>query len=648
MMHPQNQSMDQSADQTSETGSPDNRAKNRKTAETGPVVKLLVKDGLIRKKQLVYALRVQSRLEEPAMLLDVLVELGYISRKQIRKIIRQYIGSIRIGDLLVELGQIQADQLRQALRLQAEEKSKRRLGEVLVAHNFIQENRLLETLSMQLGVALIEPQFTDIDTSLFSRQQIGQFRQHLFLPIQYQGDKVMVAFADPTDQTALRIAGSTFQSGIIAGIAGKDAILEVIEKLQAGQELGLAPGQESPSAVEIVDRILHDALEIGVSDVHMEPARDRLRIRFRQDGVLQHYKDFPHDWIPSITSRIKILCKADIAEKRRHQGGRIDYHHNAEDVDIRVSFYVTIHGEKIVLRLLRQQTQLFNIEEIGMPQRMLKRFREEALDCPSGVILITGPTGSGKTTTVYGCLSYLNTPETSIITAEEPVEYIIDGIAQCSIEPKINLTYEETLRHIVRQDPDVVVIGEIRDTFSAQVAVQTALTGHKVLSTFHTEDSIGGLVRLLNMEVDAFLISSTVVCVLAQRLLRKICPHCNTPYQPTSAELRSLGYTPKDVLSGDFQKGMGCRSCRYTGYKGRIAVFEMLVLNEAVRDAILERKTSYQIRNISIESTGLLTLLEDGIVKAAAGITSVSEVLRCLPRLQKPRPVSQLRQLMGL
>jgi type IV pilus assembly protein PilB len=260
--------------------------------------------------------------------------------------------------------------------------------------------------------------------------------------------------------------------------------------------------------------------------------RDRLRIRFRLDGVLIHHRDFPARLIPAITSRFKILCAANIAEKRRHQGGRIVFTHEGRETDIRVSFYVTIHGEKIVLRLLNRQNELLSIEDLGMQPRMLDRFRQDALDTPSGVLIVTGPTGSGKTTTVYSCINYLNKPETSIITAEEPVEYIIEGIAQCSINPNINLTFEETLGHIVRQDPDIVVIGEIRDTYSAEVAVQAPLTGHKVLTTFHTEDSIGGLIRLLNMEIDAFLISSTVICVVAQpsapglqRLRRSIHPH---------------------------------------------------------------------------------------------------------------------------
>jgi type IV pilus assembly protein PilB len=261
--------------------------------------------------------------------------------------------------------------------------------------------------------------------------------------------------------------------------------------------------------------------------------------------------------------------------------------------------------------------------------------------------MITGPTGSGKTTTLYSCINYLNDEGTSIITAEDPVEYLLDGIAQCSINPKINVTFEETLRHIVRQDPDIIVLGEIRDRFSAETAIQAALTGHKVLTTFHTEDSIGGLLRLLNMNIEAFLISSTVVCVIAQRLMRRLCPHCAQPYVPTPLDLRRLG-VGADVLKGaSFKLGRGCPNCRFTGYRGRVSAFELLILNEPVKDAILNRKTSYDIRRISLETSGLVTLVEDGLVKAARGETSLQEVLRNLPRLHKARPLQELRRLTG-
>jgi type IV pilus assembly protein PilB len=257
------------------------------------------------------------------------------------------------------------------------------------------------------------------------------------------------------------------------------------------------------------------------------------------------------------------------------------------------------------------------------------------------------PTGSGKTSTVYSCVKHIKNPQISIITAEEPVEYVLEGIAQCSIDPSIDMTFQETLRHIVRQDPDVIVIGEIRDSQSADMAMQAALTGHKVLTTFHTEDSIGGLIRLLNMDIAPFLVSSTVVSVLAQRLLRRVCPTCATPTKVTPAQLQRLGCTGTDLAGGQFKKGRGCSECKQTGYKGRIGVFELLVLNELVRDAILARRTSHEIRNISIEYSGLVTLLEDGLVKAAAGLTTVEEILRCLPKLAPPRPLTEIRRLSG-
>ncbi len=300
--------------------------------------------------------------------------------------------------------------------------------------------------------------------------------------------------------------------------------------------------------------------------------KDRLRIRFRQDGVLVSYRDFPKDIIAPLTSRTKIMANVDITEKRHHQDGRILFDCKGVPFDIRLSTYRTIQGEVIVMRLLRGRSQLLEIREIGMSPRMRQRFLEDVLEVPSGVVIITGPTGSGKTTTLYGCVDYLNDSKISIITAEDPVEYVVEGISQCSINPKINLTFEDTLKSIVRQDPDMIVIGEIRDKFSAETAIQAALTGHKVLTTFHTEDSIGGLMRLLNMEVEAFLISSTVVSVVAQRLLRRVCPHCAEDETLTPHQMRRLGYESRQPEELRFKVGRGCEACNFMGYKGRVAV----------------------------------------------------------------------------
>ncbi|UCD91376.1 MAG: Flp pilus assembly complex ATPase component TadA [Desulfobacterales bacterium] len=619
------------------------------SSDYGQIVSILLQERFLTKEQIEYAARIRSKIHSSKSLLTVIIELGYINNEQIRDLVGTNLSNVRVGDLLVELGLISEADLRAGLDIQSKEKRKRKLGEILIDHQFVEEKKLIEVLSLQLKIPIVEPEFTAIDREIFSTASSKLYDKHHFIPIRVEDQSVLVAFADPLDRRDLDEASQFFGKKIVPAIASKKSIQTAIQQMKPKSMSKGFSDMDVSSPIDIVNSIILAAIEEkNVSDIHFEPLQDRLRVRFRMDGVLIHHKDLPLKPISGITSRIKIMCEADITEKRRHQGGRIFFEHDGRNIDLRVSFYVTVHGEKIVMRILNRQAELLSINDIGMFPRMFDKFRIDALDCPSGVVIVTGPTGSGKTTTVYSCINYLNKPDTSIITAEEPVEYIIDGISQCSINPKINLTFEETLRHIVRQDPDVIVIGEIRDTFSAEVAVQAALTGHKVLTTFHTEDSIGGLIRLLNMDIDAFLISSTVVCVLAQRLLRKVCPICARPYQITPEEILRLGYIANEIKDAEFIKGRGCSECRHTGYKGRIAVFELLTLNENVRDGLLAQKTSHQIRKISIESTGLVTLLEDGIVKAASGFTTIDETLRCLPRLQKPRPVVELRRLLGV
>jgi type IV pilus assembly protein PilB len=500
-------------------------------------------------------------------------------------------------------------------------------------------------LSMQLGLPMLEPTLAMIDRLALERIPPKILIRHGFLPLRHDGG-LFLACADPLDREAVGDAKRFLGSDIDFALASASQLRKLQEQL-------LSRGRTHPVAamdktvVGTVNAIIMAALAEDASDIHIEPMMDHLQVRFREDGVLRVYKEYPLDIIPSMVSRIKVMCKADIAERRRHQEGRILFAHPDGELDIRVSIYVTVHGEKVVMRLLNRKQEIYDIQSIGMAPVMLSRFLEDAVHSPSGVLLVTGPTGSGKTSTIYSCIHHIKNPQISIITAEEPVEYVIDGIAQCSINPEINLSFEETLRHIVRQDPDVIVIGEIRDSYSAEVAVQAALTGHKVFSTFHTEDSIGGLIRLMNMEIAPFLISSTVVSVLAQRLLRRICPHCSVPSRPSAHQIHRLGLSPAELLAIDFRRGRGCSNCKYTGYKGRIGVFELLVLDEPIRDAILQQQTSHQIRQIGIESTELVTLFEDGLVKAAAGLTTIDELLRCLPRLTMPRSLDVLRRLSG-
>ena len=612
-----------------------------------PIVNLLIKKRVITQQQVEHGVRVQQKLSSFQPLLKVLIELKVVGNEVINQTIRSAAHDIRIGDLLTELGYISPDDLDAACRIQQESQSKDKLGTILVKHNFIQEQLLIEVLSIQMGFPLVEPSLAALDRNLCRKVPQKTMKTHTFLPIKKEADgKVKVAFADPLDQEALDIAKRFLGASIIPAIAQRDLINKTIELLvdRLSQK---AIAVDTKTVVGTVNSIILAAIASNASDIHIEPLSDRLQIRFREDGMLNHYKDFPREMALSISSRIKVLCEADIAEKRRHQGGRILFSYDEGNLDLRVSIYITIHGEKIVLRLLNRKQDLFDIQSIGLSPRMLSRFLDEAVYQPSGVLLVTGPTGSGKTSTVYSCIHNLKGPQVSIITAEEPVEYVIDGISQCSIDPKINLTFEETLRHIVRQDPDIIVIGEIRDTYSAEVAVQAALTGHKVLSTFHTEDSIGGLIRLLHMNIAPFLVSSTVVSVLAQRLLRRVCPDCETDTQPTPIQLQRLKCRAADLQGAQFKKGRGCSKCNHSGYKGRIGVFELLILDDMVRNAILEQKTSHEIRSISIQHSGMVTLLEDGLAKAASGLTTLDDVLRCLPLLQAPRPLAEIRRLSG-
>jgi type IV pilus assembly protein PilB len=610
------------------------------------LVELLVQGGQLTPDQVAYAKRIQSKLVSPKPLLDILKELKLITDEQVKQAVRTTDTPMGLGNLLVALGHLRESDLELALNIQSEARPRRRLGEILLERRLVGERTLIEVLSLQMGFPYVDPDYAEIDPKLFNRVPPKWYESHSFVPIQMESGAPLVAFADPMDRDELAAAREIFGAGLIVAIARRSSIERGVKRmLSARQRERISPSDES-TIISLVNGLITAAIERKASDIHIEPLKEHIRVRMRQDGVLLHYEDFPIALMGAVTNRLKVMCDVDITEKRRHQGGRFYFEHGQAQLDLRASFYVTVFGEKIVLRLLNRQGVLINLEEVGLSARMLERFKEDALYLPSGVILVTGPTGSGKTTTVYSCINHINDPQTSIITAEEPVEYVIDGISQCSINPRIQLTYEETLRHIVRQDPDVIVIGEIRDTFSAEIAVQAALTGHKVLTTFHTEDSIGGLVRLLNMNIEAFLISSTVVSVLAQRLLRRVCPDCAAEYRPTPLDLQRLGCGYADLAGANFRRGQGCASCQYTGYRGRVGIFELLILNEDIRNAMIEHRTSQDIRRISIEATGLVTLMEDGLVKAAAGSTTIHEILRCLPRLQKPRPLPELRRLL--
>jgi len=616
--------------------------------QAGEIVGLLVKEQLLTEEQVSYALRIRQKLATQKTVIDIVQDLGYATGEQIRSILSANRLNVRIGDMLVELGYLRDVDLQAALNQQKMSPDRKKLGDILIDGGFIEEQKFKEALACQLGFPLLELEFRKLERSLFAKLPYSVCREYYFTPVERDGDEIVVAFADPLDNNVRGIAEKYLGPKIRPAIALKRAISEALGSTERSA-ISAGTVADENTVIGMVNTLFEEAITEGASDIHFEPMKDRIRVRLRRDGIMMPHKEYPLELGPQLSARIKVMAQADIAEKRRHQDGRIifDSALHGFSLDMRVSIFNTIFGEKIVLRLLNKKGAILDLQDIGMAPRMLERFIYDAVDTPTGVMIVTGPTGSGKTSTLYSCIKHLNNINSSIITAEDPVEFVIDGISQCSINPKIGVTFEETLRHIVRQDPDIIVLGEIRDTFSAETAIQAALTGHKVLTTFHTEDSIGGLIRLMNMQIEAFLISSTVVCVVAQRLLRRVCIACGEPYVPTPMELNRLGYAAHDLAGAEFRIGRGCKDCRFTGFRGRTAIFELLVLNETVKEAILSNRSSYDIRRISMETSGLVTLFEDGLVKAARGLISIQEVLRDLPRISKPRPLLELKRILG-
>lgn len=610
----------------------------------------LIKEGVLTPEQLDRALRIQKHLEQQRQLGEVLIELGYATKQSIRDAINKHGSGMRIGDMLVEQGLISSEHLALALRMQKDRGLK--LGEALIEMGAINERTLLQNLASQARIPYIEPVFAMLDASVLAGISPDYMDKNLFVPFSKNDEgRVTVIINDLKDEQALHAVQDLFKGRCDLALGPKDAIKQTIEDYRRfrserqtdGRKTTVEGGEDS--IIQLVEHILVSAVDDRASDIHIEPMSDKIRLRYRIDGVLVYKTDLPKDLLPRINSRIKVLAECNITEHQRHQGGRFLYKIGQREYDLRLSIYVTVHGESIVMRILNKQTGIVGLEGLGMCPSMRDRYRTDVLDMPTGVVLITGPTGSGKTSTLYSSLEYSNTVDTKIITAEDPVEYMIDGIVQCSIYDKIGRTFESTLREIVRQDPDIIVLGEIRDRVTAETAIQAALTGHKVYSTFHTEDTIGGLLRLIDMQIETFLISSTVISVVAQRLLRRICTLCTAPYTPTQLEVERVGLKVEEVRDLDLKKGRGCKACNYTGYFGRIAVYELLILNEDVKEAILAKRPAHIIRRISTETTGLVSMREDGIAKVVRGLTTFEEVLAQTPRTFETRPLRQILQM---
>lgn len=623
----------------------------------------LVSEGLITRDQLSKARKIQEHLKGQKSLSDVLLEMNWVSKTRLEDFARRHRSKLSVGDILIGRGLVTQHDVMAAREVQRKGGLRaKRIGEVLIEMGLIEEKHVVDALAEKFGLPIQDPDISQIDVELVSKVSLKYLRRQVALPIRLEDGLLQLVVADPTMTDFIEEITRLFNCRVKLALATSVVILKTLDLLDAmlqGKDAGIADYHKvkyhtleaqsqsgEDRVVQMVDQLIRSAIEEGASDVHLEPMANKLRVRYRIDGVLVHKMDFPRDYTPRVISRIKILADADVAERRKHQDGRIFVKTEKQEIDIRVSFYAAVFGENVVLRILNKAS-LISLQELGFAPNILRLYSEDVLASPSGITLITGPTGSGKTTTLYSSIDHCNDPTVKIITCEDPVEYVIDGISQCSINEKIGLTFNETLRSIVRQDPDIIVIGEIRDKFSADVAVQSALTGHKVFATFHTEDSVGALVRLINMEIETSLIASTIGAVLAQRLVRKVCTNCRMTYEPEDRVLRRFGLAREELREFTLLCGKGCSSCNFTGYRGRLGIYELLVPNADIRDAILLKRTMQEIRQISLESCNLCTMQEDGMVKALGGVTTLEEVLENAPRVFHRRPLESLMRIVG-
>jgi type IV pilus assembly protein PilB len=624
----------------------------------------LINEGLVTPEQLSRARDIADKLGGQTTLGDVLLDMNLISGQRLDDFVRRHRNQLSISDILVGRHLVTDNDVRAAREIQRKSAPRsKRIGETLVEMGLIEERHVVEALAHKFHLQLLDPDITEIDFELVRKVSLKYLRRQVALPIKLDAGQLHLLVADPTMNHFFEEIERLFTCRVKLALATSATIsqkLDLVDALLQSKDAGIADYQkvkyhtletQTPQTgedrvIQMVDQLIRSAIEEGASDVHLEPMANKLRVRYRIDGVLVHKVDFPRDYTPRVISRIKILADADVAERRKHQDGRIFVKTDKQEIDIRASFYATVFGENVVLRILNKAS-LISLQELGFAPNILRLFSEDVLAAPSGITLITGPTGSGKTTTLYSSIDHCNDPTVKIITCEDPVEYVIDGISQCSINEKIGLGFNETLKSIVRQDPDIIVIGEIRDRFSADIAVQSALTGHKVFATFHTEDSVGALVRLINMEIETSLIASTIGAVLAQRLVRKVCSSCKVNYAPEDRVLRRFGLKRDELSSFTLWRGKGCSACNFTGYRGRLGIYELLVPNAEIRDAILQKRTMQEIRHMSLESASLCTMQEDGMVKALRGATTLEEVLENAPRVFHQRPLEVLLGIVG-
>ncbi len=556
----------------------------------------------------------------------------------------------RLGDVLVEQGWLSPEALEEGLDAQAE--NGERLGQVLVQQKKITEQELLNALALQLDLEVMESiDDKELRFDLVEQLPIQYLKKHEIFPFQSEDGTLRIAVNDPLDLEALDDLRILFgQNEIRPVLVPAREILSAINRtygqandtaeqimqdlgeeadsqhlfteLEVGEDL-LDETSEAP-IIKLVNHIFSQAVKSQASDIHIEPYQQHLQVRFRLDGVLHNVLSPPRRLHAAIVSRIKVMARLDIAEKRLPQDGRTEVKIGERLVDVRVSCLPTAFGERVVLRLLEKSGKLLSMEEIGLTAAALAEMKR-LLHLSHGIILVTGPTGSGKTTSLYAALSSINSPDKNILTIEDPIEYQLDGIGQMQVNPKINLTFASGLRSMVRQDPDVILVGEIRDRETADIAIHAALTGHLVFSTLHTNDSASAVTRLTDMGIEPFLVSTAVQAIIAQRLVRLLCTHCKEAYEPEEAQWAELRSSRE--VAGPIFRADGCEKCLETGYRGRTGIYEFLLLSEAIKGLVLKTSDANQINKVA-RAEGMASLREDGINKVMEGRTTISEVLR--------------------
>ncbi len=553
-----------------------------------------------------------------------------------------------LGSILLEMTSLTEEQLEQALAVQRERGAK--LGEVLVQLKFLRTEDVLKALSIQLGF----PYENKIDVETIAADLIGNLpinyaKQNEVLPLRKEHGSIVVAIADPTNFYALDdlrmlygcevkpiIASSYEIVNAINSIynratgVGEDAIGELEEGAEIADDFNepvdLLDADDEAPIIRLVNSLLFRAVKQKASDIHVEPFERELKIRFRINGILYDVMSPPKRAQSAIISRVKVMSQLNIAEKRIPQDGRIRIKIAGKDIDIRISTIPTAHGESVVMRLLDASAVLLDLDSLGFARHNLDFFKE-LLAHHNGIVLVTGPTGSGKTTTLYAALTRLNTDEVKIITVEDPVEYQLHGVNQMQVNPKIDLTFATGLRAFLRQDPDIIMVGEIRDKETADVAIQASLTGHLVLSTLHTNDAPSSITRLVEMGVEPFLVASSVLGIVAQRLVRSVCSDCARKYSPEPDELAMIGLKPEDLKGRQIMRAVGCPVCMETGYSGRAGVHEILRVTDLVRAELMKGSDATTIKKVAM-SEGMKTMREDAAQKVLIGLTTVEEVLR--------------------